>query len=119
MYMGFGYNPSEGAISQSTIERMKSGGASSDQIGFAQDTMFSMDPSNVAIHRAYINDYNPSDPYRQANNFSMHPLNYQFGPGPTSPESIGNVLSTLPAPMRIAGPGFSLPVAISPYVNFG
>lgn len=30
-----------------------------------------MDPNDVRFHRTYINEY---DPWRQSNNFVMHPL---------------------------------------------
>ena len=93
-------------------------GATPAQIDFAKQTQFSMDPRDVSIHRDYINQFNPQDPWRQPNNFVMHSSNYQFGPGQSSPQSIGTMLGTLPGQVQIAGPPFMLNPYISPHVVF-
>lgn len=110
---------SGGALSAETIKKMKTGGASQAEISYAKKTKDSMNTMDLARHRAFIKQYNPHDPWRNANNFVMHPTDYAFGPyGPTSPQAIGGMLSQLPGPVYIAGPSFSLPGAISPYVVF-
>ena len=64
-------------------------------------------PGDVAIHRSFIQNYNPTDPWRQPNNWVMHPMDYQFGPGQSSPQYIGGMFSQLPGP----------PFAVNPYMN--
>jgi hypothetical protein len=108
------------AVSIETIERMEKGGASQESINFARRTQNSMDPRDVAIHRGYINSYNPGDPWREPNNFVMHPTNYQFNvPGRpnTSPQYIGGMFSTLPGPVYINGPQIMFPSNTGPYIN--
>lgn len=112
------YNQKGGAVSNKTIEKMESGGASSAEIQFAKDTQFSMDPRHVTYHRKFIDDYNKSDPWMQPNNFVMHPTNYMFGQGQTFPQYIGGMLSTLPQPVIMYGPQIPLHPAINPYVVF-
>jgi hypothetical protein len=109
---------SNAAISRKTINKMENEGASDELIQFARDTKMSMDPRHISIHRTLINQYNPYDVWRQPNNFVMHPMDYQFGSGQSSPQYIGGMLSTLPQPVMIYGPVFPLHPAISPYVIF-
>jgi hypothetical protein len=112
------YNMTGGAMSDKTIQKMEKGGATAEQINFARQTQMSMDPRHVVHHRALIDQYNPGDPWRQPNNFVMHPMNYQFGPGQLSPQYIGGMLSTLPQPVVMSGPQFPIHPAISPYIVF-
>jgi len=106
-------------LSATTIDNMRKGGASTADINFATQTQNSMDPRDVARHRTYINQYNPRDPFRSANNFVMHPQDFQFGPGANSPQAIGGVLGTLPGPVYISGPAFPLHPSMTPHVTFG
>lgn len=108
-----------GAMSIDTINNMRKGGANQADINYAIATQNSMDPGDVRRHRAYINQYNPGDPFRPANNFVMHPTDYRFGTGVNSPQSIGAVLGTLPGPVFISGPAFPMHPAIAPHVTFG
>lgn len=114
------YNQTGGCVSDKTISSMKARGASKQDITYAQETQYSMDANDVARHRAYINQYNRGDPWREPNNFIMHPDSYQFGSGHRSPQYIGQMFSTLPVgAVNIAGPQFHLHPQISPYVYFG
>jgi len=105
-------------VTPETIDKMRSGGASYEDIRFAQRTMNSTDANDVARHRDYINRYNPSDPWKQPNNFIMHPSNYQFGSGNSSPQYIGGMFSTLQEPVVIHGPRFAVPIEIEGHVIF-
>lgn len=108
---------SGGAMSNETIRNMKSRGASREQVDFAQRTQYSMDPRDVRLHRAYIEQYNSNDPWRHANNFVMHPLNYRFGQqGPTSQQEIGAMLGQLPGPVYMNGPYHQFHPAIAPHI---
>lgn len=115
------YNQTGGALSSKTISRMERKGASNEDIAYAKQTQFSMDANDVARHRGYINQYNGYDPWREPNNFMLHPSNYQFGTsGHTSPQFIGGMLSTLPiGSVNINGPQFYVHPSMSPYVYFG
>jgi len=112
------YNQIGGALSNKTIENMKNRGAPSEEIRYATQTQFSMDPNDVRVHRGYINQYNPSDPWKQPNNFVMHPNNYIFGGGQTSPQYIGGMLGTLPGPVYMSGPPQVFHPAINPYIVY-
>jgi hypothetical protein len=112
------YNMKGGAMSGKTIQKMERGGATVEEINFAKRTQMSMDPRDVIYHRDMINRFNPSDPWRQPNNYIMHPMNYQFGTGQLSPEYIGGMLSRLPEPVVMYGPQFPIHPAISPFVVF-
>jgi hypothetical protein len=111
------YNQVGGGLSKKTIQKMKSKGASSDDINFAQSTQHSLNPDHVRIHRSYIKHYNPYDPWREPNNFIMHPADYQFGPGQRSPQYIGGFIEQH-GPMYITAPPFMLPPQIAPHVVF-
>lgn len=98
---------------------MVKGGASQEEIDYVRRTQGSMDPRDVVRHRYFINEYNPGDPWRQPNNFVLHPQNYTYGPGRESPQYIGQMLSTLPiGSVNVQGPQFNLPSQIKPYVYF-
>lgn len=105
-------------VSHKTIENMESGGAPQAHIDYARQTQNSMDPRDVVFHRKYIKDYNPQDPWREPNNFVLHPLDYKFGKGNSSPEYIGGMLGTLPDPVHMSCPETELHPAIQPYVVF-
>lgn len=105
-------------VSLKTISKMETGGANQEQIDYALATHNSTDPRDVIHHRAMINQYNPSDPWRQPNNFIMHPQDYTFRSGESSAESIGEFFSTLPAPVQFNGPSFYVHPSIQPYVVF-
>lgn len=105
-------------LSNRTIENMRRGGASDKDIQFAVDTQWSTDARDVARHREYIVDYNPGDPWREPNNFILHPASYEFGSGRRSEQFIGDMFSQLPAPVVIHGPAFALHPALAPHVVF-
>lgn len=112
------YNMTGGALSNKTINNMKKQGASSADINFATHTQHSTDANDVARHREYINRYNGGDPYRELNNWVMHPQSYQYGYGSRSPQQIGMMMGQLPGPVYINGPSFGVHPAMSPYVQF-
>lgn len=116
------YNMQGGALSRKTISKMERGGASQADIDFARDTQYSMDANHVVRHREYIKTYNPSDTFREPNNFVLHPNTYQFGPGRRSPQFIGHQFSTLPGPVYMSGPPImfapNVQQFIGPYVVF-
>jgi len=105
------------AVSHETIEKMEEGGVSQADIDYARETMWSMDQRDVVNHRTFIKDYNPGDPWKQPNHFVMHPRNYRFGEGETSPEYIGNMLSQLPEPVQLSGPQFQFPENVRPHIE--
>lgn len=105
-------------MSNKTIQRMETGGASEADVAFARNTQYSTDANDVARHREYINRYNGGDPYRELNNWVMHPQSYQYGYGARSPQQIGIMMSQLPGPVYLSGPSFTVHPAMSPYVQF-
>lgn len=112
------YNQSGGCLSNKTIRRMEEKGASQAKIDYARRTQYSTDPRDVRFHREYILDYNPGDPWREPNNFVLHPYSYQFGDGHRSPQFIGGMFNTLGQPVVFNGPPGYVHPAIAPYVVF-
>jgi hypothetical protein len=112
------YNQTGGALSNKTIRKMEQKGASKADVEYARRTQFSMDRADVDVHRHYIKEYNPCDPWREPNNFVMHSRDYQFGQGNRSPQFIGGMLSTLPQPVYMAGPNYQFHPAVAPYIVF-
>ena len=105
-------------VSSKTIRKMEEKGAPEEHIAHAKATQYSMDANEVAFHRAYIQQYNRADPWREPNNWVMHPTNYQFGGGHRSPQYIGQMLGTLGQPVVIYGPAFTLHPSMQPHVVF-
>ena len=89
----YGYN--NACVDHRTIKNMEQRGASQNQIDWAKKTQYSTDARDVARHRELINKYNPGDPWREPNNFILHPDSYRFGSGNRSPEFIGGMFGTL------------------------
>jgi len=113
------YNQTGGRLSNKTIERMAEGGASSAEVRYARESQHSMDVRDVSRHREFINQYNGGDPWREPNNYVMHPNSYHFGTGHQSPQYIGGMFAQHGQPIMIAGPQFAVNPHIAPYVQFG
>lgn len=105
-------------MSNKTLHKMEAKHASSEDMAYARATQYSMDANDVRRHREYINQYNYNDPFREANNWALHPQSYHFGTGTRSPEQIGHMFSLLPQPVYMNGPVFAVHPALSPYVQF-
>ena len=112
------YYQTGGAMSKKTIQRMEQGGASESDVRYARETQRSMDVRDVTRHREFIIQYNGGDPWREPNNYVMHPNSYIFGQGNRSPQYIGQMYSQLGQPILIAGPPFNVNPHIAPYVQF-
>jgi hypothetical protein len=113
-------------VDSRTITNMEEQGASQEAIDFAKRTQYSTDPDHVRRHRGYIKSYNNDDPWREPNNFILHPDNYEFdvkGRPNTKPEYIGQMFSTLQAPVYIDGPQIvfkgNAGVYLNPYIQYG
>lgn len=105
-------------VSRKTIQNMEEAGAPAGDIAFARATRESTEANHVAFHRAYISQYNPRDPWREPNNWIMHPTNYAYGGGHRSPEYMAHMFSQLNHPVILYGPQFYVQPPMQPYVVF-
>lgn len=65
-------------ISQETIDIMQDKGVVSPAfIDYLNATKNSVDPRDCVVHRKFIIEHNPTDPWRQKNNKICHPLDYK------------------------------------------
>lgn len=104
---------------------MRRAGAPQADINYLMLTKDSMARDDVAVHRDLINRYNWNDPWREVNNFALHPVNYRYGQtGASSPAELARMLEIhrreTGEPILISGPARykSIDPLLRPHVQF-
>jgi hypothetical protein len=120
-----------GRLAPETIRQMELKNAPAADLKHAKESMKSMHALDVVRHRGYIKQYNPTDPWRNPNNFVFHPMDYQFG-GPRAPVGSPEALRDQAyinmmlgqhvaecGPIPMAGGHIDMPAGLDRHFQFG